>query len=75
MKKLSITFGTILLALACFGLSATAQAARPSIVGMWSVHYVSTTSGPEILTFDQWHSDGLEFETANLAPGVMCQGT
>jgi hypothetical protein len=28
-----------------------------------------------VFTYDQWHSDGLEFEAANLAPGVMCQGT
>ena len=42
---------------------------------MWSVHYVSTTGGPEVFTFDQWHDDGLEFEAANLAPGAVCQGT
>jgi hypothetical protein len=76
MKKLSVTFGTILVVLGCFALPSAAQAAgRPSIVGMWSVHYVSTTGGPEVLTYDQWHSDGLEFEAANLAPGVVCQGT
>jgi len=76
MKKLSITLGTILLVLGCFGLSSTVQAVgHRSIVGLWSVHYVSTTGGPEVFTFDQWHSDGLEFETANLAPGAMCQGT
>jgi hypothetical protein len=75
MKKISITFGTILLVLGCFGLSSTVQAGgHRSIVGMWSVHYVSTTGGPELLTFDQWHSDGLEFETANVFPGAMCQG-
>ena len=76
MKKLSITFGTILLALGCFGLSSTVQAVgRHSIVGLWSVHYVSTTGGPEVFTYDQWHSDGLEFEVAGFAPGTMCQGT
>jgi hypothetical protein len=76
MKKLSVTFGAILLVFGCVALSPTVQAAgHRSIVGMWSVHYVSTTGGPEALTFDQWHSDGLEFETANLAPGLMCQGT
>ena len=66
----------IALALACFGLSPTAQAsARPSIVGLWSVHYVSTTGGPDVLTYDQWHSDGLEMEAANVYPGAVCQGT
>ena len=75
MKNLSITFATILLMVCGFALPSTVQASRHSIVGMWSVHYVSTTGGPEVFTFDQWHNDGLEFETANLAPGAMCQGT
>jgi hypothetical protein len=26
-------------------------------------------------SFDQWHSDGQEFEVAALYPGAMCQGT
>jgi hypothetical protein len=76
MKKLSITFGTILLVLGCFWLSPAVKAdSHRSIVGLWSVHYVSTTGGPEVFTFDQWHSDGLEFEVAGFAPGVVCQGT
>ena len=75
MKRLNITFGTILLVLGCFAFSPAAKAAgRHSIVGLWSVHYVSTTGGPEVLSFDQWHSDGLEIETPNIAPGV-CMGT
>ena len=62
MRKLNITFATILLVLGCFALSPAMQAAgHRSIVGLWSVHYVSTTGGPEVFTFDQWHSDGLEF--------------
>ena len=66
----------VVLLLACFGLASTAYAdSRPSIVGLWSVHYVSTTGGPEVLTYDQWHADGLESEIANLAPGAMCVGT
>jgi len=49
-----------ILVVACLGLAPATQAAgRPSIVGMWSVHYVSTTGGPEVFTFDQFHSDGL----------------
>jgi hypothetical protein len=75
MKKLSITFATILLALGCFGVSSTVQAARPSIVGLWRVNYVSTTGGPAASAYIQWHSDGLEFEVAGFAPGAMCQGT
>ena len=64
------------LVLALPGLTPAMQAAdQHSIVGMWSVHYVSTTGGPEVFTFDQWHSDGLEFEAANLVPGALCQGT
>ena len=63
------------LVLACLGLAPAAHASgKRSIVGMWNVHYVSTTGGPEVFTFDQWHSDGLEFEVAGLAPGAMCQG-
>jgi hypothetical protein len=62
--------------LACFSVLPAAQAAgRHSIVGLWSVHYVSTTGGPEAFSFDQWHSDGLEFEVAGFAPGTTCQGT
>jgi hypothetical protein len=30
---------------------------------------------PDLLTYDQWHNDGQEFETANAFPGAMCQGT
>jgi len=65
----------IALVLGYFELSPSAQAsARPSIVGLWSVHYVSTTGGPDVLTYDQWHRDGLEIETPNFTPGV-CMGT
>lgn len=75
MKKLSIIFGTILLVLGCFALPSTVQAVgHRSIVGLWSVHYVSTTGGPEVLSFDQWYSDGLDIETPNIGPGV-CMGT
>jgi hypothetical protein len=64
------------LVLACLGLAPATQAAgHHSIVGMWSVHYVSTTGGPEVFTFDQWHGDGLEFEVASFLPGAVCQGT
>ena len=69
MKKLNSTFGTILLVLGCFAFSPAVKA-DPPIVGLWDVHY---SNGLE--TYDQWHSDGLEFEVGSLFPGMMCQGT
>jgi hypothetical protein len=43
-----------------------------SIVGLWRVHY----SGDFVLdSFDQWFVGGLEWESANLGLGVLCQGT
>ena len=76
MKKLSVILGTILLVVGCFALSPTVQAAgRYPIVGLWSVHYVSTTGGPEVFTYDQWFSDGLDIETPNIIVGPPCQGT
>ena len=73
-KALAALFAAALLA--CFGLSSSAQAdSHTSIVGLWAVHYVSTSGGPEVLTFDQWHSDGQEIETANIFVGAICQGT
>lgn len=46
-----------------------------SIVGLWHVTY--TSQGQLFLeTFDQWHSDGTEFEGANAIPteGNVCFG-
>ena len=60
MKKTNITFTTILLALGCFALSPAAKADEP-IVGLWDVHYTSDF-GPQFETYDQWHSDGQEFD-------------
>jgi hypothetical protein len=64
------------LVLGCFSFSPAVQANErddsPSIVGLWRVHYMS--GGVEIFqSFDQWHSDGQEFEVAN-AFGALCQG-
>ena len=46
-----------------------------SIVGLWHVTY---TSGGQLFyeAFDMWHSDGTEFENANLTPieGNVCEG-
>ena len=65
----------VALALACFGLTPATQAAgRPSIVGLWNVHYFQGST-QLFETYDQWHSDGLEFEVNSIAPGAVCQGT
>jgi hypothetical protein len=44
------------------------------IVGLWNVHYSSTVGGPSFQSYQQFHSDGLEIETPEFAPGV-CMGT
>jgi len=77
MKKLNITFATILLVLGCFWLSPAVKAVEgaPPIVGLWDVHYTSYIAGPLFETYDQWHSDGLEFEVNQIFPGAVCQGT
>ena len=73
MKRLSITFGTILLVFGCFAFSPAAKA-DPPIAGLWHEHYTSQVGGPPFETYAQWHSDGLEIETPNFTPGV-CMGT
>jgi hypothetical protein len=42
-------------------------------VGLWNVQYF-TGGAPLFQTYDQWHSDGLEFEVNSIAPGAVCQG-
>lgn len=81
MKKSKINHTKVLAALcaavllACFGLSSSAQAApHASIVGLWNVHYFQGST-QLFETYDQWHSDGLEFEVNSIAPGAVCQGT
>ena len=72
MKKLSATFGTILLVLGCLALSPTVKADQ-AIVGLWLEHYTSDF-GPQFDTYSQWHSDGLEIESPSFSLG-QCQGT
>src|SRR6184192_4317256 len=72
MKKLSVTFGTILLVLGCLALSPTVKADQ-AIVGLWLEHYTSDF-GPQFDTYSQWHSDGLEIESPSFSLG-QCQGT
>jgi hypothetical protein len=78
MKRLSITFGTILLVLGCFAFSPAAKANQP-IVGLWQVEYTGSCEPPvlppDFFTYQQFHSDGLEFESADLFPGAHCMGT
>jgi hypothetical protein len=74
----SLFFVTLALSLVCLS-PLTAQNPRPiecyrsPIVGLWHVQYHGDFEGLE--SFDQWHSDGQEFESANAALGVLCQGT
>jgi hypothetical protein len=47
---------------------------RGSIAGLW--HTVYTSGGATAFeSFETWHTDGTEFEAADLQLGVMCQGT
>jgi hypothetical protein len=66
MKRLSITFGTILLVLGCFAFSPAAKANQP-IVGLWQVEYTGSCEPPvlppDFFTYQQFRSDGLEFES------------
>lgn len=61
------------------GFSDRDDDANRSIVGLWHVIY-TTGSGDSSMTFndtfDTWHSDGTEFESAFLAPvgGDVCVG-
>jgi hypothetical protein len=64
----------VVLVLGCFTLSPTVQADNDdgrSIIGLWRVHY----SGDLVFnSFDQWFVGGLEWESADIAPGALCQG-
>ena len=60
--------------------SVTAQAEGTqgsAIVGTWHVQVFFDPGHTQLLfeSYKQWHSDGLEFESANLGPGVLCVGT
>ncbi len=51
--------------------------ADPTIVGLWHVIYTNSADQSTFNdTFDTWHSDGTEFESAFLAPagGDVCVG-
>ncbi len=79
----------ITLVVGCFPLLPAVQADREAdnggrddggkIVGLWDVYYTSDVLGPLFEAYDQWHSDGQEFEVADVDPtaglGNVCQGT
>jgi len=45
-----------------------------AFVGLLNVYYFAGDT--EIFrTYDQWHTDGLEFEVNSIYPGAICQGT
>jgi hypothetical protein len=75
------TISALLMALAFTWLSSvTAQAQGTqgsAIVGTWHVQVFFDPGHTQLLfeSYKQWHSDGLEFESANIAPGVLCVGT
>jgi len=75
MKRLNITFATILLVLGGFSLSPAVKAVEGAsgIVGLWLEHYTSNF-GPDFHTYAQWHNDGLEIESPEFSLG-QCQGT
>jgi hypothetical protein len=53
------------------------EAGNPTIVGLWHVIYTNSVDQSTFNdTFDTWHSDGTEFESAFLAPaaGNICVG-
>src|SRR5215470_5140530 len=47
-----------------------------SIVGLWNLSYTTSDNQPFGDSFDMWHRDGTELESANLNPitGNMCVG-
>lgn len=57
-------------------LSAAPIAAHGTIVGLWQVSYTTSDNQPFQDSFDLWHSDGLEMESANVNPigGNVCIG-
>ena len=81
------TIPALLIALAFSWLSSvTAQAGGSAaavgtqgsaIVGTWHVQVFFDAGHTQLLfeSYKQWHSDGLEFESADLGPGVLCVGT
>lgn len=57
-------------------LGASSRAAHRSIVGLWDVTYTTSDNQPFQESYDIWHSDGTELESANVSPigGNLCMG-
>jgi hypothetical protein len=59
------------------GFTSPFEAGNPTIVGLWHVIYTNSADQSTFNdTFDTWHGDGTEFESAFLAPlgGNVCVG-
>lgn len=58
------------------GQSRQAKDTDSSIVGLWHLIYTDSTGAFFLESFDMWHSDGTEYETANFVPamGNNCLG-
>lgn len=57
-------------------LGSAAGPSNNSIVGLWQVSYTTSDNEPFQDSFDMWHSDGTELESANVnpIPGNFCIG-
>ena len=57
-------------------LAASPTAAHGTIVGLWDVIYTTSDNQPFQESYDMWHRDGTELETANVNPivGNVCIG-
>jgi hypothetical protein len=57
-------------------LGASPTVAYGTIVGLWHVAYTTSDNQPFQESFDMWHRDGTELETANVNPiiGNVCVG-
>jgi len=57
-------------------VTASPTAAHGTIVGLWDVTYTTSDNQPFQESYDMWHRDGTELETANVSPivGNVCIG-
>jgi len=57
-------------------LGKAASGSNNSIAGLWQVSYTTSDNEPFQDSFDMWHNDGTELETANVnpIPGNFCIG-
>jgi hypothetical protein len=57
-------------------LAASPSAAHVTIAGLWHATYTTSDDQPFQESFDMWHNDGTELESANINPieGNFCMG-